>query len=335
MKFNILSYNVFSPVPSPLRFTGQVKRMERIPIALKTVDKEYGIDILLIQETIAHRDTLLKGLQKELGFDYFTDPIVHPVAAVSGGIIIASKTPFTFEKNIVFKGDCTDADCLAAKGVVYIKTIKGGITMNVFATHLQALDRPDIRYQQIDQLSSFVKSQNIPENEPYFIGGDLNFDRYADISEYEKWLSDTVTQMPPISKDSQSFTWDSKYNQLVGADGDIRYSECYEEYLNTLICECCDRSWYDYITHGSLEPISKSITAIALKMKEPFLVQLGSQKTKMIQDLSDHFPVIAEFEFDTSEDTKMFIPKKQTDNTFLILSSISFMMLVIMMFIIL
>ena len=330
-----MSYNIFCPVPAPLRYTGQVERMERIPIALQAADKEYGIDVLIIQETIAHRPLLLAGLQEHLGFEYFTKPIIHPAAAVSGGIIIASKTPFTDETSHVFLGDCTDADCLAAKGVVHIKTKKNGLTVHVFGTHLQALDRPDIRLEQISQLARFVKKQNISDNEPFFIGGDLNFDRYADLPEYEHWLKSTNTIMPEITKHSESFTWNPENNQLVGADADTRYSECYDDYLTDLHCSCCRKVWLDYITYGSFEPKNAKITVLALKALEPFLAQLGAKTTRYIQDLSDHYPIIAEFEFDGEAESKLFHPEEKSNHTFVALSAVSFVIFVILLLVML
>lgn len=331
MKFNIVTYNVFCPVPAPLRYTGQEERMKRIPMALKSIDKKYGIDVLIIQETIAHRNILLDGLRKHIGFEYFTQPIVHPAAAVSGGIIIASKTPFTDECSEVFLGDCTDADCLAAKGVVHIKTEKNGLPVHIFGTHLQALDRPDIRLQQITQLSSFVSKQDIPTDEPYFIGGDLNFDRYADLQEYNHWLMSTNTTMPAVKDDSEPWTWNPENNQLVGADGDVRYSECYAEYLEELNCKCCGKFWFDYITHGSLKPRTASLSALALKSEQPYLVQLGAKTSRYIQDLSDHYPVIAEFEFDAGKESKLWKPDELVNYNFPILAAVSFVLFSLML----
>ena len=344
--FRILEYNIFTPVLAPIKRYGQKERIVRITPNIKRLDVQYDIDVLILNELIPRNYSkfLLKELSKA-GFAYSTSALQDPLSAVDGGVRIVSKYPITQEALRLFKGNCAGTDCLSAKGVVYARIKKHNQYFNVFGTHMQAWNYPGaqtIRMKQCKLILGMIQSLHIPKSEAVILGGDMNIDRFRHASQFQYVQRLMHMKLPKISSDSEIFTVDPDQNQLSGSDEPSMYTSqrwpegCVDVYFETMHCPCAPREWIDYVMYSTqyLQPFSSSVKAINLKHSEPFGIDFHGVKIAAIQDLSDHFPVLAQFEFPKTVSTHGDrIQKESTNddfNTFNLFTIIMLLLLTIL-----
>lgn len=307
--FNVLVYNIFSPVPEPLRFYGQKERSVRVKDVLRQLDQQHDLDVVILDEVIApETQSVIFTDLPTLGFKYKTKKITE-VFSVNGGVVVFSKHPITQEACTVFGDRCVGIDCFAAKGVSYARVCKNGMYFNVFGTHLQAwpgVRAHATRVQQIDQTQRFLQQLQIPEDEPVLFAGDLNTDLFLD-RDYIQHLSFTLgMEVPELHPDSHPFTVDPQHNKLVGNDDPSEYTSddwphgCVEEYYRTLSCPCCPAQWLDYTLYSKrhLQPVHADMRALPVKVP-PFRIKVNATQEAEVEDVSDHFPVLGHFVFDT------------------------------------
>ena len=308
MQFNVLLYNIFTPVPETLKNNGQVERLKRLPQIFRNINLLYNVDAIIVCELIP------KNYERSLSFELEKLGFLHKTKAISGhkvvngGVIIFSKHEILYQDQMCYNDLCEGTDCLAAKGLTYARIQKNGKIFNVFGTHLQSW--PDqkavlTRTNQVARVSRYIKDLNIPKHEPVIFGGDFNIDLYRERQHLEYLLSITNFELPDIHKDSLTFTNDPYNNNLVGIDEISKYSNtdypngCEKEYMKTLVCPCCPEEWLDYILYNKRykQPTSSSLRVLTAKV-EPFKMNLTRSKKITTSDVSDHFPVLAEFVFD-------------------------------------
>jgi endonuclease/exonuclease/phosphatase family metal-dependent hydrolase len=310
---NVMTYNIMIPVSEPFRSNGQSQRTKLIPEAVKRMDDviQGGIDVIAFQELIPSQyvNTFLENM-KAVGFAYASKPLTTSYLSgklklANGGVIICSKHPIIAEFTSVFDTECQSADCAACKGVVYcrIKCPNNNI-INIFSTHFQAWNTKkaqQIRRQQTMQCVDFINSLNIPKDEPLLFLGDLNIDFYTGQKEITELLSVLDMEMTERIEESHPFSSDPANNQMMGNDETSMYSTklypngCYQEYIATLSCPCCPRELLDYILFSKRHkrPISTTSEVVILKTKKPFKMRLNVTTEREINDLSDHYPIIA------------------------------------------
>jgi len=328
--FNVLVYNIFSPVPEPLRFYGQRERSVRVKDVIRELDQKYDLDVIILNEVIApDTQSVIFRDMPELGFKYKTKKITE-VFAVHGGIVVFSKHPITQEACTVFGDRCLGIDCFASKGVSYARVRKNGMYFNVFGTHLQAwpsIKAHSARDQQIQQTLRFIESLALPADEPVLFAGDLNTDLYLDRDYIQHMNFKLGTEIPEIHPDSHPFTVDPKENKLVGNDDPSEYASddwpqgCIQEYYATLVCPCCPAQWIDYTLYSKrhLRPIRSDMRTIKVKVP-PFRIKVNATQEADVQDVSDHFPVLGHFVFPTVSKSTQFdrisdAPRRQTNAT--------------------
>jgi endonuclease/exonuclease/phosphatase family metal-dependent hydrolase len=312
ISFNILTYNIMTPVPAPLRCYGQTERGQRIKDVIKSINGG-DFDAVLFNEMIAPgvQKTLFKDM-KELGFKYHTSKLTK-ILAVSGGILIFSKHEITQEDSTNFGDKCVGMDCFAAKGLVYARIKKDGQFFNVFGTHLQAwpdIESQMIRESQIEQMRKFMSILNIPQSEPVLLCGDLNMDMYLNNDTLKHLRYKLKMDIPELHTDSHPFTVDPTRNSMVGNDNPDEYKNdewpdgCVAEYYKTLECPCCPSEWIDYTLYSSVHllPTNSWMKAVVAKVA-PFSMLINAMQRVEIEDVSDHFPVWGHFEFPTSTTT--------------------------------
>ena len=309
--FKILTYNIETPVKPPLRIYGQKERIKRLkPVLGRYVEKE-EVDVILFNELIPREyETLVTDQMSDMGYIHRTETMSESVS-VNGGIILFSKFPIIQQSLSTFGDQCSGDDCLAAKGVIFARVDKLGHAFNIFGTHMQAwpgVGNQMIRDNQIKQIFSFVKSRNIPIEEPVFLCGDLNMDLYHDNDHVKHLLYQLGFTIPEIRKGSHPFTVDPEENKLVGSDDPSRYKSpeypegCVKEYFETWKCPCCQPEWIDYTLFSQYhkQPTVSSMEVVKLKAPS-FQVSMGLNIKVDIEDLSDHFPVLGRFEFEYEE----------------------------------
>lgn len=307
--FRVLTFNIFCPLPEPLKLYGQTERARRVADVIQNIEAQHSsIDVVVLQEVMAPNvQTIIFEAMPRLGFQYHTSRLSQPLTVVTGGTLIFSKHPITFEDQTVFGDRCVGSDCFAAKGVVLARICRDGQYFNVAGTHLQAwqsLEAQAVREQQLKQISDFLQSLRIPPHEPLLLCGDINIDMYLQ-SDHLRHLTFTMgMKVPPLGEQSQRLTVDPTLNPLVGADDIESYQNtaypqgCKNEYLKELRCPCCPAEWVDYTLYSTrhLQPRSARMTAL-LAQVPPFRIAFGATQTIEIDQVSDHFPVLGEFEF--------------------------------------
>jgi len=307
MKLKVVTYNVFAPVAEPIRHNSQNARMHRIPGALAYEFPD--ADVVVVQESIipAQHAILSRGMKKH-GYSYETEPITSSRTLVHGGVIVFSKHPIKVQEQHVFDGPCEGSDCMAAKGFVYALIDKFGVPFHLVGIHLQAWPTEasrTVRRSQIGNLKDFIDAKGFPATEPLIVAGDFNVDRYSERNHLKELFGEIDADYPDISPDSHMFTSDPATNALMGNDETMAYASeeypngCYTEYLETMSCPCAPREWLDYVllSKKHLQPTSQSLTCVAMKT-ETFDAQMNLKTWRRIEDLSDHYPVCADLEFD-------------------------------------
>lgn len=306
---NVMVYNIFSPVPEPLRFYGQSERCARVKDVIQELDQKYHLDVIVLNEVIApETQTVIFRDMPLIGFKYRTRKITEAFT-VHGGIVLFSKHPITQESFTVFGDKCVGIDCFAAKGVVFARINKDGMYFNVFGTHLQAwpsIKAYSTRELQMRKMREFIDKIKLPEDEPVILAGDMNTDLYLDKDHVQHMLYHLEMGLPETHTESHPFTVDPKENKLVGNDDPSEYvsdswpNGCVDEYYRTLECPCCPAQWIDYTLYSKrhLLPLSCDTRVIKTKVP-PFKIKINASQEATIQDVSDHFPVLGHFVFPT------------------------------------
>lgn len=307
-RLRVATYNVMFPVAEPIRFNGQRERCARLPAAIASLDA----DVLVLQEMISNQYArkLLREL-RHLGWKHHTRALAGMFTLVSGGVYILSRFPITREDRLIFDSSaCSGADCLAGKGVVYAEIVKGGRKFHVFGTHLQAWSGPEARNARVKQAHSvrdLIRSLELPEDEPVLIAGDLNVEFYTMQGEFQRMceIMEAVAVVPEGGAATPPFSCDPQTNNLVGGDDISAYKTkdypqgCFEEYMATGVCVCCPQELVDYVMYSPnhLKPSKASCTVTALKAAAPFQIRVNASTVRSVRDLSDHYPLVADFEF--------------------------------------
>jgi endonuclease/exonuclease/phosphatase family metal-dependent hydrolase len=316
MSLNVCIYNVLAPVAPPLRYTGQLERMSRIPTALADqVDPMLFLDVVGVQESMVESQhaVLSAGMQRA-GFVHETPQLqgkLRDLKLVNGGIVLFSRHPIIQHRRHVFTNSCVFSDCQAAKGCVYARIRKNERDdFHVFLIHTQAWSTPracEVRQQQFHEVRTFMNSLSLPDDARVVVMGDFNIDRYSARDEWCLTQKHLHVRAMPIHPRSHPFSSDPSTNQLMGIDDDVAYSSdaypggCYELYQRTLRCPCCPQEWLDYVTvsddHAAVNRKRSWMRVVPIKAAEPFMAQLTVSMRRSIRDLSDHYPVVARLVF--------------------------------------
>lgn len=260
-----------------------------LPDAIRAFDP--SIDVVTINEAFTRslRPELIRNMQKN-GFPYYTDVLNAGTNRLwSGGVMVFSKYPIATKKDYQYK-EASGNDTQAAKGVQYVKIMKGQKPYHIFATHTNAsytfggktrLPLNDAgrnaRSKQFQELKQFINQQNIPANEPIIIVGDMNLDMISEQNQPNSEYSDMTSKLNAthIVPAGHRFTLDRDTNQWVDhEDGPPQQ--------------------LDYVLYARdhQQPSSSSAEIICLKANSRNVCQKGAAA-----DLSDHYPVRARFKF--------------------------------------
>lgn len=309
-----------APVPEPIRYTGQTERMTRIPEA---IPDHKNLDIVVFQESIVPslNHQLSIGMHR-LGFTHHTQPLSGTFKLVHGGIVLHSRWPIIKQEALVFEGLCDREDCLAAKGCIYTRIRKGKCDFHVFSVHLNAWESPKsrrVRRGQMMQVRQLIEKQQLDETDPIIILGDFNVDLYSEQRQLRALIDLVNGEAPSRHPDSEPFTSDPLQNQLMGIDDPDAYRSpaypdgCYQEYRDILQCLCCPQELLDHVLVSRTgRPWNRetSWTKIVNVKVQPFEINMTATMRRSIRDLSDHFPVQFQIQFEGyPEEDEEVIPR--------------------------
>ncbi len=195
-----------------------------------------------------------------------------------GGVAIVSKYPIKERIQHVFRRGC-GFDNDSNKGFVYTKIEKEGKNVHVIGTHTQAEDSRcgtgydrEIRAEQMNEISTFVKNKNIPKDEVVYIGGDLNVNKGS--SEYQDMLRNL--NVNDVSFTGHTSTWDPESNSIAK----YNYPNAQSEYLD-----------YIFVDKDHRQPGTLVNEAVDEKAQSWHVYAFPY--TYFYNDYSDHYPIKA------------------------------------------
>ncbi len=270
---NVLSYNIYMR-PRSLFKNGQWIRAQKIP------DKIPGYDVIVFQEAFDDgvRSELLKRLKKKyphqsriLGSDSGVEQ--------DGGVIMVSKWPIVSQKQKLFGNVCSSDDCLADKGVLYVKInkeIKKGEKnyFHIFGTHLNN-GNWGIQKKQLKIIRNFIGAQKIPKSEPVLIAGDMNI-RKSNTNQFNAMLGILgASYFSGNQLKGHPFSSDGPLNDL--GDG--------------------SPSYLDYVLYSTRHSQITKASFAEVRILRSYDEWKEFAHEKAMWDLSDHFPVYANYHF--------------------------------------
>lgn len=261
----VLSYNIWA---LPLLASNIGDRLDEMPAALR------GYDVLLLQEAFSsHSNDLLATLASE--YPYQTEVLDEPgFNLFNGGVVIVSRYPIAAIDYEVFP-TCTGTDCFADKGVVYAEIIRDGKAYHVTSTHTASFDSDEaraLRQDQFQQIRGLIDGKAIPAFDAVLMGGDFNVNKLKFPGDYQQMQANLKATAPQSTGYTRS-TYDPSVN--VNADGELSLGV---EYLD-----------YVVVSNTHRQPVASR--------NDVRVPRSDSDDLWSIWDLSDHFPVLGDFQF--------------------------------------
>jgi sphingomyelin phosphodiesterase len=292
---NVLAYNIYMR-PALTFNDGQ---SVRVPWIANEILKDH-YDVLVFCE--AFDDDLRRKLRDRLAGAYphaakvpeSGDPMKQ-----DGGVKILSRWDIengTGEHRL-FGLACLREDCLAEKGVVYVRINKNGRKYHIFGAHLQAEVSPavppggtsavtsrTVRRAQLNVIRKFIDDMKIPATEAVIIAGDLNVDRYGQTGEYNEMLQILNADSPAIQ--GQTYSIDGKLNDLGDHGG--------------------KQQLLDYVLYSKghrppRAPITSNTTftrVMFYRADGPWGFLKPGLPLRWLWDISDHYPVFGHIQFE-------------------------------------
>jgi endonuclease/exonuclease/phosphatase family metal-dependent hydrolase len=263
-ELNVLTYNTWALLPGiEAKNTGN--RLNTIASYMK------NYDVVIFQEVF---DPILtarfrKNIAKE--YPYLTEIPWKFGKILTGGSFIASRWPIEAQDAVVYDA-CRADGCLAGKGINYAKIRKGSHAYHVFGTHTHAYTGADdiaVRFAQLAQFKALIDSKNIPYEEPVILGGDFNVDKLHFPQEHADFLNLFDATEPDAA---------GQYPHSYAGPVNVYADDEYTEYL-------------DYILYSNQHLAPYDSNNVLMTPRSISSEHWGSW------DLSDHYPVKAEFSF--------------------------------------
>ncbi|KRC62041.1 sphingomyelin phosphodiesterase [Agromyces sp. Root81] len=284
---DVLSYNVFLMSKHLYPNWGQDHRAEAIAAA----DFFQGHDVVVLQEAFDNGASDLLASRASAAYPYQTPVVGRSMSGwdatggnysaatpEDGGVALYSTWPIIRQEQWVFKEAC-GADWFANKGFVYAELDVDGLRTHVIGTHLQSTDpgcstgQPaTVRAAQLQTITRFIDSKNIPADEPVVIAGDLNVDSRS--SEYPSLLANAVVA-PATERTGWPYSFDTAENSIAA----YRYPTDPREDLDYILYRADHARPAEYTNE-----VRRAETA-------PWTVTSWFTDYTY-DDLSDHYPVI-------------------------------------------
>jgi endonuclease/exonuclease/phosphatase family metal-dependent hydrolase len=292
-ELNVLAYNVYLRPPSIVK-NGQAIR---VPYIVKEILRDY-YDVIILNEVF--EDGLRRQLREALDHVYPYHSVVpgsNNEALEDGGVEMLSRWPIENGQDLkgeaqVFGPPCLGSDCLANKGVVYIRINKNGTRYHVFGTHLQADELPsalitsrEIRNIQFHKIKEFIDSKNIPSGEAVIIAGDLNVDKYGGINEYNEMLEILHAAHPSI--EGHPWSIDMKLNDFYD----------YENIHQLLDYVLYSKDHRQPVMLGEGQTVKNTFNRVMFYRSDIKWREFPTERYRW--DISDHYPVFGKFTFPT------------------------------------
>ncbi|CAK4070547.1 unnamed protein product [Aphanomyces euteiches] len=283
----IMAYNVWflPPVASSLLNLSPFKaqRAHAIPSALPP-----NVDLVVFCEAFdGGAKIVLATEMKRRGFLYETRNAgsKSSMKAVDSGVFCMSKYPLEEYDELLFGSAAAGDDKIADKGAIYVQMRKGGEVIHVVGTHMQAWESDAAiacREKQLEKIAAWIEDKKIPRRDALIYAGDFNIDKTADTKEYGTMLGMLKAANPETRPGTSEHSFDP-FTNILASKGKSSGGK-----LERL----------DYVMYGTEFRKPRSCWTQVLPLK----VQDGGWEDRstydnIVQDLSDHYPVLSEFHF--------------------------------------
>jgi len=287
----------------------QDNRLKRLPDALRR--PEYQADILILDELMT-QDAFEKVNGLKDVYPYITtvvgkdcsggdlDSLIGPCSKIlpRSGVMALSKFPILQTHGLIYRNAASGTwDAKANKGAIYIKVSVNGLPVHVVGTHVQAdegkVDGGPTRILQMQELRNWISAFSIPNDEPIILAGDINT-RLGTQEQHTIFDGNFVFNFVPhgFGTFSASTDWLTRADAYHSKTS--LYAEKHLDYVAT---------WANH-----LQPRKPAYMSILnLKAEEKWywnylegwwvLHEGPYHHDGYYNDVSDHYPVVAAFEF--------------------------------------
>jgi endonuclease/exonuclease/phosphatase family metal-dependent hydrolase len=261
-QLNVLSYNIWATT-----IFGSTKvdtRLDEMPAMMA------DYDVLVLTEVFDDIPTneLLNKLRSE--YPYQSADVFKLGKILRSGTRILSRWPFTIESDLNYSA-CDGIQCAATRSTIYAKINKLGNPYHVFATHTQSSDddaNRNARLAQLQEMGDYIRSLNIPADEPVIMSGDFNVNKIG-LPQDRDYLEAILGATEPENR-GFNYTYDANTNTWA--------EQPYVEYLD-----------YTLTANNNLQPTSA--------YQEAFAPRTTIDALWGEWDLSDHYPVRGIFSY--------------------------------------
>jgi endonuclease/exonuclease/phosphatase family metal-dependent hydrolase len=300
----VAAWNVFD-LPEWVFSLASAKRMQQVPEALAALAAPVDtLDAVVFSELYVAQDrALVLTALARWG-------LVHRAALVGSrfvdrafpaGLVIASRWPIEAQASMGFRHACHGADCLTTKGALYVRLRKqvGSKTypVHLFGTHFYLGQPPaDVvtRLAQAASLAQFIRQQAILPTEPVVLAGDLN----------APWEADGPTVLAALGSYPVTFfgaldhTFCGHGHPLAGSPFQSLKQRCRQAQTRQPPNEQAGRKWIDYVVAlaPGARPQQTRLTVLPARGL-PYLLGSADSAHCLLEGLSDHYPVLGEFDF--------------------------------------
>ena len=262
------------------------KRAYYIP---KKIAKK-NIDVVAFQEAIAPLSFyILDKRMKAFGYKYRTKlvgvPSLTHLNLLNGGVLIYSRYPIIGQSQYMVFPRSYGLEGISNKGVVYTAIEKKGYRYHFVSLHMQSFSNQiesskfDAWKRQLGALQTFISNLKFSSNDRVILMGDFNTDS-------AKAMNGVIDPQGNIVY--QTLVQDLQVFQIAPFKETLPYSY---GYLSNGMTTSQEQTTLDHIMclQGSTcaDTVNSSISIISLKSKK-----LGS-----VQDLSDHYAVVADLNY--------------------------------------
>lgn len=263
-RIKILTYNV-KFLPS---FLVHIKHfpVRRAPLIADALLQD-SLDIIVYQEMFDARARRILEKKMKHSFPYMIGPRNNkPKGWKRGsGVMVMSKYPLKpLEKTIYSK--CKKIDCVAKKGVLAVEVDFNGQPLQFFGTHMQAGGGKELKKLQHKEFGEVLKRHE-KQGVPQISLGDFNTHK-EDPEMYANLLRELQSEDGDLT-------------------GELQYTS--DHTLNDMDKPNEKRSVIDYVLYKG--------NGVKLKSAKREVRAYTKRWSKRNKDLSDHFAVLADFEF--------------------------------------
>lgn len=262
----VLSYNIHM-LPPLAKFTGKQRRAKRIGQLLKDSD----FHIIVFQEAFhaAARRKIKRRMSDNFPFELGPANRRWYSLKTNSGIWILSKIPLQTIAELDFEY-CEGIDCWARKGALLAEGDFEGQTFQILGTHLEAggpREKKVGQYRELDSLFTHFRKDGVPQ----IATGDFNTKKFKDTTWYNQLVNILGMEDGPLLSD-QKYTSNSYINDIKIQRGDKK-----------------KKGVIDFIFYGA-NGVEASINR--------YVRMPRWQWSKHRKDLSDHFAVEAQIQFE-------------------------------------